>query len=82
MNAKFSRCHIGQQNDITHKEILRTIRVFAFASVSINRARKTPSKNDKYHTFGLTVYHEVNRPKKWEKTLKNLGKNKKKHKNV
>ena len=34
------------------------------------RARKTPSKNDKYHTFGLPIYYEVNKPKKWEKTKK------------
>ena len=25
------------------------------------------SKNDKCHTFGLIIYYEVNKPKKWEK---------------
>ena len=50
---------------------------FVFANVSIIRVRKTPSKNDKYHTFGLTIYYEVNKPKKWKKTLKKWGKTKK-----
>ena len=36
-------------------------------------------KNDKYHTFGLTIYYEVNTPKKQKKTIKKMGK---KHKNV
>ena len=30
------------------------------------------SKNDKYHTFGLTTYYEVNKPKTKEKSKKNL----------
>ena len=38
---------------------------------SIIRVRKTPSKNDKYHTFGLTIYYEINKPKKGKKTKKN-----------
>ena len=39
------------------------------------RVRKTPSKNDKYHTFGLTIYYEVNKPKKGGKNKKNTHKN-------
>ena len=50
-----------------------------FANVSIVRIRKTSSKNDKYHTFGLTINYEVNKPKKWKKKGE---KTKKKHKNV
>ena len=44
---------------------------------SIIRVRKTPSKNDKYNTFGLTIYYEINKPKKGEKTkriIKKMGK--------
>ena len=47
------------------------------------RVRKTPSKNDKYHTFALTVYYEVNKPNKWKKNIKKMRKKTKiKHKNV
>ena len=50
------------------------------------RERKTPSKNDKYHTFGLTIYYEVDKPKNEKKNKKNIKKmgkkQKKKHKNV
>ena len=41
-----------------------TIRAFAFANVSIIRAWKTPLKNDKYNTFEIITYYEVNKPKK------------------
>ena len=41
---------------------------------SIIRERKTPSKKDKYHTFGLTIYYEVDKPKK-EKNNKKREKN-------
>ena len=53
---------------------IRTIRAFAFANGSIIRERKTPSKNDKYHTFRLTIYYEVDKPKYEKKNIKN-GKN-------
>ena len=32
------------------------------------------SKNDKYHTFEITIYYEVNKPKKWKKETKKKGK--------
>ena len=32
-------------------------------NVSIIRAWKTPLKNDKYHTFEITIYYEVNKQK-------------------
>ena len=38
--------------------------------------------NHTYHTFGLTIYYEVNKPKKMEKTKKPLKKWEKTHKNV
>ena len=41
------------------------------------QAWKTPLKNDKYHTFEITIYYELNKPKKGKKT-KN-GKNPKKN---
>ena len=43
---------------------------------SIIRAWKTPFKNDKYHTFEITIYYELNKPKKRKKIKK--GKKQKK----
>ena len=47
------------------------------------QAWKTPLKNDKYHTFEITIYYEVNKPKN-EKTNNKKGEknNKNKFKNV
>ena len=57
---------------------IRSIRACAFANDWNIRAWKTPLKNDKYHTFEITIYYELNKPKKWKKNKK-MGK---KHKNV
>ena len=41
-------------------------------------ACKTPLKNDKYHTFEITIYYELNKPKKCktkQKKVKKWGKN-------
>ena len=35
-------------------------------------------KNDKYHTFGLTIYYEVDKPKNEKKNIKKMGKKQKK----
>ena len=55
-------------------------------NVSIIRALKTLLKNDKYHTFEITIYYEVNKPKKRKqkqtKKLKRRKKQKQTHKNV
>ena len=65
---------------------IRTIRAFAFANDWNIRGWKTPLKNDKYHTFEITIYYELNKPKKWKKNKKiskKMGKKQnKKHKNV
>ena len=55
---------------------IRTIRVFAFSNDWIIRAWKTPLKNDKYHTFEITFYYELNKPKKWKKNEKKVKKKK------
>ena len=46
---------------------------------SVIRERKTPSKNDKYHTFVLTIYYEVDKPKMGKKNIKEMGKKEKTH---
>ena len=56
---------------------IRTILAFAFANDWNIRAWKTPLKNDKYHTFEITIYYEVNKPKIWkrkQRKIKNRGK--------
>ena len=59
-----------------------TIRAFAFANVSIIRAWKTPLKNDKYHTFEITISYEVNKPKKRNKNKKKFKKGERNKKNT
>ena len=49
---------------------IRTIRAFAFAKDWNIRAWKTPLKNDKYHTFEITIYYELNKPKNEKKNKK------------
>ena len=49
---------------------VRTIRAFAFANDWNIRAWKTPLKNDKYHTFEITIYYELNKPRKWKNKQK------------
>ena len=56
---------------------IRTICAFAFVNDWNIWAWKTPLKNDKYHTFEITIDYELNKPKKWKenkKKVKKMGK--------
>ena len=54
----------------------------AFANGSIIRAWKTLLKNDKYHTFEITIYYELNKPKKKEKIILKGKKKQKKNRRM
>ena len=63
----FARSSLGIHIQAWHLVAYKHSMNHTYHTCILIRKRKIPSKNDKYHTFGLTIYYEVDKPKNEKK---------------